>query len=54
MKTFCVAYTYNVTEDVEVRAKNKKEAMKKFREIHPDERVTDIWETRRDTERVGY
>lgn len=44
MKTFCIVYQHIVSTDAVVRAKNKKQAKEKFREVMPDETITDVWE----------
>lgn len=44
MKTYSINFCYSISEDIKVKAKNEKEAIKKFREIRPDERILDIYE----------
>lgn len=44
MKTFSINFCYSVHEDIKIKAKNEKEALRKFRETRPDERVLDIYE----------
>lgn len=44
MKSFSITWIYSITEEVVVDARDKKEALKKFKQIHPDDRITDIYE----------
>lgn len=44
MKSFCIVHVHTVSQDTVVKAKTKEEALKKFREIEPDNRITDVWE----------
>ena len=46
MKKFNVTYTYSVADKVTIKAKNEKEAVKKFRELFPDVDFEDVWEVK--------
>lgn len=44
MKTYSINFAYTVSEDIKIKAKNQKEAIRKFRETRPDERILDVYE----------
>lgn len=44
MKTFSIDFCYSVHEATKIKAKNEKEAVKKFRETRPDERILSVCE----------
>lgn len=46
MKTYCVTYNTTTSFDVEVKARNKKEAEAKVLEVIPDAILEKTWETK--------
>jgi len=49
MKKFNVSYTYSMSDEVTIKARNEKEAIKKFREMFPNVDFEDVWELRETT-----